>query len=131
MHAVTASFVLLVGCSTSLGETTSAVTSDRAFLQSLLDAGGEVFVPAGNYVVDQAGTSPYCLNATSAHVHGAGQGTTTISLAAGTGPSVSILHLLGDGASLQDLTLDGTKATQAADEHRHGVFVQDGAKIRI
>lgn len=114
------------------GESTSAVQADdRAFLQALLDRGGDVTLPAGNFVVGQNGRADHCLHATSTRIHGAGQGVTTITVAGSLPGSVSLLKLDGDGASLDGVTLDGNKAALAADEHRHGVFAQQGDAIQI
>lgn len=143
MYQTRALILFLAGCTTSVGQSTGSVTdppvdagtdpsANRVFLQSLLDQGGDVTLPAGNFIVNRAGSNGYCLKAVSARVHGAGQGATTITMAGGTAGSVVVLNLSGNGASLQDLTLDGNKAGQLDnEEHRHGVMVQDGAGIRI
>jgi len=136
MNTRRASLLLcLASCATSLDETASAVTTpDREMLQALITKagpGGDVFFPAGNFIVGPPGSSPYCLTAASVHIHGAGQGVTNITLAETAGSSARIFNLTGTDSSVDNMTLDGNKAHQTPSEQSHGIFAQEGSRLRI
>lgn len=118
-----------------LGETASSITTtDRATLQDLIahpGPNGDVFFPAGNFVVDQPGSSPYCLTAASVHIHGAGQGLTNIKFTDDVGDTAKIFLLTGTDTSIDNMTLDGNKAQLASSQQSHAVFVLNGSQIRI
>ncbi len=113
---------------TDYGATGNGVTDDRVAVQSAINACSasgdrEVYFPAGTYSLSRAGSAYYCLNVPSGmRLRGAGQAATVLAQAAGLAGSVRLLYVSGDDDRIEDLTLDGNKANQSADEHRAGIF---------
>ncbi len=105
------------------------VTDDRAALQAAIDKAasgtGEVALPAGRFVISRAGNQPYGLKLPhGVRLHGAGRDKTVLQQAPGTPASVRLLFVTGEDIVIEDLTLDGDKREQAADQQRHGMFAQ-------
>lgn len=122
---------------TAFGATGNGTTDDRAAIQAAINACAssgdrDVYLPSGTYLVTQAGTAFFNLNVPSGiRIRGASQSSTMIKQAAGMGDSVRILQLTGDDIHVEDMTLDGNKANQAANEHRAGTFATSTNRLVI
>lgn len=115
---------------------------NRAAIQAALTAaaGGTVHVPAGTWVVGRAGAGYLCLSIPAGTtLVGDDRTASVIQMAASIGASVRLLQP-GPGGSnppatpgvvIRNLTLDGNKAAQTADEHRAGVFASNAPGLRI
>ncbi len=113
------------------GAVGDGVVDDRAAIQAALDAGrGDVvrFSP-GRYLVGR-GAGNLCLQ-----VHA---GTTLVGApgaelvqAPGIESSTRLLHVAGDDVTVEGLTLDGNKAAQSANEHRHGLFATASSRLTV
>ncbi len=107
--------------------------TNRAALQRAIDtvsaAGwGEVFVPNGTYTFGQYSTFGWCLLLKSGvHIVGESEAGVVLKQDASMAASVRLFYTTNAvDAGLAYLTLDGNKANQTVNEHRHGVFI-DGA----
>lgn len=112
------------------------VTDDRVALQAAIDraasGSGDVRLPAGTFVISSAGTQPYGLKIPrGTRLHGAGRDKTVLRQAPGTPASVSLLSVTGNDIVIEDLTLDGDKREQTADEHRHGLFASGTDRLVV
>jgi hypothetical protein len=115
---------------------------DRAAIQAALTAtvGGIVHVPAGRFTVGRAGNGFLCLSIPAGTtLVGDDRNASAIEMAPGTAASVRLLQP-GPGGSnppaaadvvIRNLTLDGNKAAQTADEHRAGVFASNAPGLHI
>lgn len=122
---------------TAFGATGNGTTDDRAAIQSAINACSssgdrDVYLPSGTYLVTQAGSAFYNLDLPAGiRLRGASQAGAVIKQAAGTAGSVRILQITGDDIHVEDLTLDGNKANQAADEHRAGIFATSTNRLVV
>lgn len=116
------------------GATADDGTDDRAAIQAALDACDEVTVPPGLFLV--AGTLHVFANRA---LVGESRETSVLQQFPGLGPNVRLIQP-GPGQSnppaspsvtIRDLTLDGNKLQQSADEHRAGVFASNAQGLRI
>jgi hypothetical protein len=113
------------------GAVGDGAANDRPALQAALDAGtgGEVFVPAGVYLVDKS-AGFWCLDV-PAGTTVRGEPGTVLKQTAGIPGAVRLLHIGAGGVVLDTLTLDGNKSAQSPDEHRAGVFAQNAPGLVI
>ena len=120
----------------AFGARGDGTTDDRAAFQAAIDAAtsgaGELYVPPGTYMISAVERGAFGLVIRGKlHLRGAGQDQTVLQQAAGVGPSVRLINVSGDGVVIEDLTLDGKKQAQAANEHRHGLFVTAAAGLHV
>lgn len=113
-----------------------AVADDRTDLQAQINAlaaagGGDLYLDAREYVLTQAPGQFYSLTLPGGvNLIGAGRGKTQLTQAAGAGPSERLIYVNGT-TRIQDLTLFGNHDYQTVDEHRAGLFIQNGADTII
>jgi Pectate lyase superfamily protein len=113
---------------TGFGATGNGSTDDRAAIQAAIDACAssgdrDVYFPSGTYSLTRSGSAFYNLLVSSGiRLRGASQAGVVLKQAAGMAGSVRILQITGDDVHVENLTLDGNKASQTADEHRSGIF---------
>lgn len=111
---------------------------DVGAFQSAIDAcagagGGTVLVPNGRYVIgERVGTYGSLTLATNVQLRGETRAGAVLVQAPGVAASHSLIYT-GGGAdvSVTDLTLDGNRAAQTADEHRHGLVATGSAHLRV
>jgi hypothetical protein len=107
------------------GAVGDGVTDDRTAIQATLAAaaqGDTVTLPIGTYLVGQ-GAGAWCLTVpVGVTLHGESRDGTVLLMAPGIADSVRLLQIDAPGVAVEDLTLDGNRAAQTADEHRAGVF---------
>jgi len=113
-------------------------TDDSAAIRSAIaaaSAGGEVFFPAGTYLVSQDGSNAWCLHLTTGNVmlRGSGRGASVIKLAASQDTWSRIVTATSvSDVTVRDLTIDGNKAAQGEDyEQQHGLFFDTCSNIVV
>lgn len=127
---------LPVFSATSYGAAGDGTTDDRAALQAAIDAcaaagGGQVTIPNGTYSLTQ-GAGFYCLLVPGGvELIGESREGVILKQAAGIAASVRLLYLEGVGPRVTRLTLDGNKANNSVQEHRHGIFVNGATHARV
>lgn len=100
----------------------------RAAIQAAIDACAasgdlDVYIPTGTYVLSQSPAGQWNLKVPSKlRLRGASQSGVVLQQANQTGGSVPVLFITGDDIHIEDMTLDGNKAQQTVEEHRHGTF---------
>lgn len=115
------------------------VTDDRANMQKALDAASaypgkvELYIHDGTYRLTRNTTTDYCLLVTGDGVKIRGESRTGVILkqAASIAASVRLLRIQGDDCTVDDLTLDGNKASQTVNEHRHGIIAVGAAGLKV
>jgi hypothetical protein len=114
------------------GAVGDGVTDDRAAIQAALDSGAsEVVVPVGTYVVGR-GAGYWCLSISAGvTLRGETRDGAVLQQAPGIAGSVRLLQVAAAGVAIRDLTLDGNRARQTADEHRAGVFATGAPDLAI
>jgi hypothetical protein len=120
----------------AFGAKGDGTTDDREAFQRAIDAavsgGGELYVPAGTYVIAAPPGAVYALVIRGTlHLRGAGQDHAILQLAGRAGRSVRLLSVSGNGGEIEDLTLDGNQAAQNPDEQRHGMFITQAGALRV
>jgi hypothetical protein len=136
----------------SYGAVGDGVTDDRAAIQLAIAAaaargGAVVRIPAGTYRLTEAPGQYRAIEVTAGvTLRGAGQGVATLRSADGTGEGVRTIYAHGAGITIEDLTLDGNKATRPCPppstdaagnpvvcrhEQSHGIIAQDAPGLRI
>jgi len=120
----------------SLGAKGDGRTDDRAAIQAAIDnaaaGGGDVELPAGNFLISRAGNQPYGLKVPSGvRLHGAGQDKTVLLQAPGTDGGARLVFATGKGITIEDLTLEGNKQAQTPSEHRHGLVAMATEGLRL
>lgn len=111
---------------------------DAPAFQAAIDAcaaigGGDVTVPAGLYTMARYGGWAYFTVglADGVTLRGSRAGS-VLQLAPNSAASVRMFYTDGAvDAAITDLTLDGNKAAQAANEHRHGVMANGSTRLRL
>lgn len=121
------------------GAVGDGVTDSTAAIQAAIDAcgasgGGEVLIPNGRYLLGRPAAWLFSNLTLADHVRirGESRGGAVLQQMAGIGGSVSIFR--SDGAvdaSIVDITLDGNKANQSVDAHRHGMFVNGATRLTV
>lgn len=113
------------------GALCDGVTDDRAALQAALNAGGDVLIPNGTCLVSK-GAGFWCLTVPAGvHLHGESRDGAVL-VQASVGASVRLLEVDTANVTIDTLTLDGAKATQANnDEHRAGIFANHATGLTI
>jgi hypothetical protein len=112
------------------------VADDRAAIQAAIDAcaaagNGTVYIPNGTYRLTQ-GAGFYCLLVPAGVIlRGQSRAGTILKQAASIADSVRLLYLQGDSPAVIELTLDGNKANNSTQEHRHGIFVDGATRSRV
>lgn len=120
---------------TNFGVTGDGTTDDRAKFQAVItlaeatDGGAIIYVPDGTYRLTRFSSLDYCLLVSGDNIKivGQSQNGTILKQAASIATSVRLLKVQGNDCEVTNLTVDGNKATQTANEHRHGVMVAAGA----
>lgn len=109
-----------------------ALADDRTDLQTQINnlaaaGGGDLYLDAREYVLTQAPGQFYSLTLPGGvNLIGAGRDKTRLTQAPGAGLSERLIYVNGT-TRVQDLSLFGNKDYQTADEHRAGLFIQNGA----
>lgn len=105
------------------------VTDDRAALQTALDA-GPVVLPAGRYLIGPPTSGWYSLSIPGAGSLRGEPGAVLVQAPCPDG--VRVLALIGAGATVADLELDGQRALQAdAGEHRAGLVLYNAESATV
>jgi hypothetical protein len=110
--------------------------TDRETIQSLLDAnaGGIVTLPNGTYTLERAGTTFGCLfPPTGVTLRGESRDGVVLLMAPGTADSIQLIRPAGADVRIENLTLDGNRANQAAslNMQRHGVFCKQAPRCSV
>lgn len=112
-----------------------ATDDSEAFRDAIAAAvvsGREVYVPNGTYLLGRDGGNFYCLNLpASVVVRGESRGGAILKMKAGAADSVRLIRAEGEDVAILNLTLDGNKASQTANEHRHGVFADGTTRLHL
>ncbi len=120
------------------GAVGDGITDDREAIQDAIDfvstAGrGEVFVPDGTYSLTKNPVSSYCLMLKSGvRIVGQSQAGAILKEAAAIATSVRLFYATNaDSVTISTITLDGNKATQTVNEHRHGLFAWGSTNMLV
>ena len=127
------------GSITDHGAVANDGLDDSPAVQAAVDAcaaagGGTVSVPVGVYTLARHGGWAYFAVglADGVELRGDSRAGSILRLAPGSASSVKLLQADGTtDAAVTNITLDGDKANQTVNEHRHGVVVQDSARFRV
>lgn len=121
---------------TAFGAVGDGVTDNRVAIQTTIDTasvagGGTVYVPNGTYMLSQ-GAGFFCLSVPS-NVAIVGQSRTGVVLkqVGGIAESVRLFVPTGADIAISNMTLDGNKANNSTQEHRHGVFADGTTRLRL
>lgn len=108
------------------------VTDDRAAIQAALSSGAaEVVIPRGTYLVGK-GAGAWCLNVPAGvSVRGDDRDGAVLIQAPSIATSTRLLQVAAAGVTIHDLTLDGNRGKQTADEHRAGVFATGAPSLTL
>jgi hypothetical protein len=108
------------------------VTNDRAAIQNALDSGAaEVVVPVGTYAVSR-GAGYWCVSVPAGvTLRGENRDGAVLQQVPGIAGSVRLLQVAAANVTIRDLTLDGNRTQQTADEHRAGVFATGARGLTI
>jgi polygalacturonase len=116
---------------------------ERASIQNAIDAcgnagGGDVFFPVGTYSLKDARnpagnrTLGFCIRlASKVRLVGENRTGSIIKQADNLDPSARLIQIESNDCGLSNLTLDGNKAKQSIDEHRHGIFVRNAKHLKV
>jgi hypothetical protein len=103
------------------GAAGDGVTNDTVAIQAAVDAGSDIYLPAGNYLCDGVVTLD-----SGTHIYGAGMGVTTITRNGTNSNSQGVLYAESDSPStfvqdisVSDMTLEGQVATLSFSEFTH------------
>lgn len=113
----------------SFGAVPDDDVDDRAAIQSTIDAvaasgGGDVLIPNGHYLIGRAGVAYYfgLKRPAGVCIRGESEDGAVLVQAPGMAASVRLLYVTGPGGCISNLTIEGNKEAQSADEHRAGIF---------
>jgi hypothetical protein len=111
------------------------VLDDGPEIQAAINAcsaagGGIVFFPNGTYSVGQ-GAGFYCLSVPSGVMLLGESRNGVILKQAVVGDSVRLLYITGTEPVISNLTLDGNKANNTTQEHRHGIFAETTTRMLV
>jgi hypothetical protein len=107
----------------------NGVADDRESIQRAIDAcaaqgGGDVFFPAGTYLLKSSGSNAFCIKlANKVRLVGESRAGSILKQDKNLAPSVRLVQIESNDCSLSNLTLDGNKTNQSINEQRHGIFV--------
>lgn len=115
------------------------VADSRPAIQAAIDAanaagGGVVYLPAGVYLLGRGGASWNLLLKSNVAIRGAARDDVTLVQSAGAVTSERIFSTGGVATSnvvISSLTIDGNKANQTVNEHRHAVFLQNASQVIV
>jgi hypothetical protein len=115
------------------GAVGDGVTNDVAEINSAITevnstGGGEVYLPAGTYLVGTIGGSTAVSLASNVMLSGAGRGSTIIKLAAGADSHVVVATSV-ENVGIKSLTVDGSRATQTLAVHGIRIASVDGCSV--
>jgi hypothetical protein len=121
------------------GVTGNGVTDDRATIQRVLtlasnmNGGADVYFHDGTYRITRNTTTDYCLLVAGDKVRiiGESEEDTIFSQATGIATSVRLLRYEGDDCAAMNFTLEGNKASQSVNEHRHGIIAVGAARLLV
>lgn len=122
-----------VKCFGAIGD---GVTDDTAAIQAAIVAAAATFhtvsFPAGTYLVSKNAAGAYCF-APPANMRFEGiAGLSVLKLAPAQSSSVRIFTLHNvQQVAFSNLVLDGSRAGQTVDEHKHGIFIWESSGISI
>ncbi|HET9619746.1 MAG TPA: right-handed parallel beta-helix repeat-containing protein [Kofleriaceae bacterium] len=108
------------------------VTDDRAAIQAALNSGAsEVVIPRGTYLVGR-GTGYFCLTVPAGvTVRGEDRDGSVLLQAPNVAASTRLLQVAAANVTIRDVTLDGNRTRQSADEHRAGVFATGAPNLTL
>lgn len=105
---------------------------DRAAIQATIDACDSTFVPRGTYMISRSGSNFYGLRLISGkRLHGSNYMVSTLKQTPGIANSVRLIYVDGSDIVVEGLTLDGNRANQTVQEHRHGLFIQNSTNVIV
>lgn len=121
------------------GVTGNGSTDDRANLQRVLtlasntNGGADVYLRNGVYLLSRNTTTDYCVlvNGNKVRVIGESREGVILRQAASIATSVRLLRFEGDDCAALNFTLDGNKANQTVNEHRHGIIAVGAARLLV
>lgn len=109
-------------------------TDDRAPIQEAIQAaasgGCGIFVPNATYRTGQSGSNSWCLSIPAGMtITGESRSGVILKQTPGIATSVRLLLASGADVAVQNLTLDGDKANQSVNEHRHGILADGTTRL--
>lgn len=123
-----------VKCFGAVGD---GVTDDSVAIRNAITAAAmtcrAVFFSPGTYLVSSDGTNAYCIAPPSGMTFcGVGGGASVVKMDVNQPAQTRIFSLINvSDVTLRDLALDGNKAGQPADEHKHGLFLMGAARVMV
>lgn len=106
---------------------------DTVAIQNAVNSGGVIRFDNGVYDLSKSGAA-WCIDISGSSVYLVGRKNTVLRLADNTPPSVRMFSSQSgpvSGFRARNLSLDGNKANQSPNEHRHGFFLSNASNVRL